>query len=642
MKINPCIYNPFYNKQKTCKNQYKDNLHSYNIHPADTVNFSAMKKLDFKGIDFVVVEKFKAPIEKFRTISDFQKWAKKEIEIILGKDYSGRRLVTGDLRQRQLKEWSDYILKENEVYTAPIALFILSSITAELSSKNDKLLPLLNKGVLADTISDIENRLQGVQRSNINFNKEYEAFLKASCNNKNINAARTQTEWVIIPSKQNDSENFESNVEKLKILSHKNWCTKSLNAAPYLSQGDFHIYMVNGKPKIGIRFKDDAIQEIQGEYNNSTIPVTYLDNVKEYITLGGYSLNKNAQHEIDAAEKARKIIKEIKEDIAKTGKCDIIKVLDCLDFNPEQDKDGNITLSHYILPEGFTLKEFGLKESDLFSRITSIKGNVVFRQSEMTTPGVLKHVGGFLDIQDSNITSLGNLEYIGGDANFEYSKIKSLEKLKYIGGNADFEKTPLEDLGKLKYVGGNADFYEVMSITTLGELEYVGGNLCLDTTNVEDLRNLEYIGGNAVLWNCKVKTLKNLKTIGGDADFTETTVEDLGCLTKIGGKASFAASKIKTLAKLEEIGGCAIFDGSLPPLRLFDTIMDEFIDFSNVYEMLHGEKDISYYNSRIKDIGNLKSIAGIPVMTYLLAYYPGMLFTLQKDYNPELWFKSKT
>ena len=77
--------------------------------------------------------------------------------------------------------------------------------------------------------------------------------------------------------KENDPENFEANVEKLKTLSHKNWCTKSFNAEPYLSQGDFHVYLENGEPKLGIRFIGSKIQEIQGEQNNGQIPLKYFD-----------------------------------------------------------------------------------------------------------------------------------------------------------------------------------------------------------------------------------------------------------------------------------------------------------------------------------------------------------------------------
>ena len=44
----------------------------------DTISFGAMKKSEFEGIDLAVVQKFKAPIEKFNSNNDLQKWAGKQ------------------------------------------------------------------------------------------------------------------------------------------------------------------------------------------------------------------------------------------------------------------------------------------------------------------------------------------------------------------------------------------------------------------------------------------------------------------------------------------------------------------------------------------------------------------------------------
>ena len=62
-----------------------------NIRPLafDTVSFSSMKKSQFSGIDLMVVNKFKAPIEKFNSNEDFQKWCKDKLndEYISDEDY---------------------------------------------------------------------------------------------------------------------------------------------------------------------------------------------------------------------------------------------------------------------------------------------------------------------------------------------------------------------------------------------------------------------------------------------------------------------------------------------------------------------------------------------------------------------------
>ena len=106
---------------------------------------------------------------------------------------------------------------------------------------------ILNAGALAQTVEDMKTALEQTQQ--FNFLKHYNDNLR------NVEIAESDvnenfTGWIKIPSHKNDPENFKQNVEKLKTLSHPNWCTSSSMAQPYLSEGDFHIYMENGKPKL--------------------------------------------------------------------------------------------------------------------------------------------------------------------------------------------------------------------------------------------------------------------------------------------------------------------------------------------------------------------------------------------------------
>lgn len=77
-----------------------NNKKSYNSYPyltrleADTISFGA-KKNEFQGIDLIVVNKFNAPIQKFKTNDDMQNWCKKIIKNdYLNKDYTGRHIET--------------------------------------------------------------------------------------------------------------------------------------------------------------------------------------------------------------------------------------------------------------------------------------------------------------------------------------------------------------------------------------------------------------------------------------------------------------------------------------------------------------------------------------------------------------------
>ena len=146
-----------------------------------------LKKSDFKGTDLAVIERYKPNIQQFKSKDDLQKFAEGKINELKEKDFGGRQEETRIQRKAMLKEWFDYVITENDAYSNTQRLIILSAVTKDLKANNDTIPPVLNKGVLAQTVTELE--------------------------------------------------------EKLKTLSHNSWCTKSFNADPYLSKGDFHVYL---------------------------------------------------------------------------------------------------------------------------------------------------------------------------------------------------------------------------------------------------------------------------------------------------------------------------------------------------------------------------------------------------------------
>ena len=258
-----------------------------------------MKKSKFSGIDRAVVENFKAPIEKFYTNADLQKWSFENALKLANKDYGGRKEETKIQRKVMLKEWSDYVLQENDGYTNAMSLLILDAVTKDLKPDNDTIPPVLNKGVLADCIAELDKNTKEVPKYQFNLNKIYKTKLQSYyLDDTQTRPGETSTKWVKIPSKSHDPEHFDENVEKLKTLSYKTWCTKSFNAEPYLEEGDFHIYLENGQPKVGVRFVNDKIQEIQGEANNGKVPLKYLSTVEEHIKEDDLRLTSNVRSEI--------------------------------------------------------------------------------------------------------------------------------------------------------------------------------------------------------------------------------------------------------------------------------------------------------------------------------------------------------
>ena len=454
MRINPFsttpnILNHQQNRQ-SCKIKYN------NLSPLkqDTVSFGAMKKQEFSGIDRVCVDKFKAPIEKFNTNDDLQDWAGKKLQTILTTDYEGRREETKIQRKALIKEWGDYLTKENDAYNNTAGLLVMSAITKDLDPNNDELPPCLNKGVLADVMSKVDNG------ENINILKDYKTKLRNQYFEE-TDTGEVGKKWIEIPSKEHDPENFEKNVDKLKTLSHKNWCTHSFNAEPYLSEGDFHILLDNGKPRLGVRFVGESIQEIQGAQNNSEIPLDYFDDANEHVKSNDYKLEPKAKNELECAEIINEELKTAKEELKPAiENNDIPKILGFFNIETDVDDKGMCTISHYNLAKtGRVIKpvDLGVNENKIFKNIKHIKGDINLYKSTLTDIGALEDVGGDVFLKFSQINDLGNLKIIGGDVKFN-DKIKSLKNLERVGGNIDFTNSEIEDLGALKYIGGDAIF----------------------------------------------------------------------------------------------------------------------------------------------------------------------------------------
>ena len=503
--------------------EYKKNRRLYpNLSPLpyDTVTFGALKKSKFDGVELAVIEKYKAPIEKFNTVDDMQTWAGEQVERIVKTDFGGRQRETKIQRKAMLKEWSDYVTKENGNYTPAMQLLILGAVTSALKPNEDKLPPVLNKGVLADVMDNLQKELKTNPKQQFNLNKIYQTKLSALYLESTDTGVKT-TGWVVIPSKRHDSDNFEANVDKLKTLSHQNWCTKSFNAEPYLSKGDFHVYLENGNPKLGVRFVGDKIQEIQGERNNGIVPIAYFDKVKEYIKNNNLELSYKAQREIEWSEDFEKTKTDLKEAIETN---DVKSILEHLGTDCEELPDGMLRITGYSQPYGYTYSDIGINENRLFEKIKEITGNA--------------------DFKNSQVTSLGKLESIGGDADFYYSPITNLGTLQSIGGHVLFQNSQITDLGKLECIGGDADFYN-SRITNLGILQSIGGDAYFRESPITDLGNLQRIEGSAYLGESRVTDLGKLKNIGQFAAFQDSQITDLGKLESIGGNACIERSRLK-------------------------------------------------------------------------------------------------
>lgn len=618
------------NKNQTQANHNKiyNNIceNSLNSNPIAHLNknniaFCAMKKSQFQGIDLIMVNQLKAPIQKFSSNSDFQNYCQNILDSEFYGDNNIEKLSNSSDKQAQaqkskiLKDWIDYISKENDAYNPAIQLLIISSITKNLSPNTNQLPPILNKRKLADTIQEIVEKSKTTKNYQPNFDKIYRANLQKTVLENETQLDSSLNGWIIIPSKAHDEANFSENVKKLQILSHDSWCTKTYNAEPYLAKGDFHVYFEQGKPKLGVRFEDDKVAEIQGERNSGKIPLKYLDMVKKYILDKNYKLNSSAELTLieaqEHAKKVAKIEKEIGLEAIKNKEYE--KILPYFGIKAKKDEDGMLILSHFEQPYGeLDFEDLGIDENELFRQVIEIENDADFEDSIVTSLGSLKRIKGEANFSYSNITSLGNLEKIEGNIQLEDGKIKSLGNLKYIGGNADFTSCQLNSLGNLEIINGDANFNN-SEIISLGNLRKIGGNADFNFSKINSFGNLEYIGGNADFNNSEIESLGNLKKIGGNADFSHSKIKSLGNLIEIGGNADFSNSEIISLGNLRKIGGNADFSnssitslGDLRSIGKFVTLNDSQIVSLNNLERIGG--DVDFRNSNVSDLGKLKSI----------------------------------
>ena len=483
----------------------------------DSVSFGAMKKHQFQGIDLYVVNKYKAPIDKFNGNDDFQKWCKGKVDEIIETEYQGRREETTAQRKAMLNEWYQYVLNENGAYTDSICLLILDGIVQNLDINSDIIPPVLNKRILADTVDEINSRIKENSKENFNFGKLYQMklqkqYLKKLKSVKKNSSNNDYTGWIVIPSYNKNPNDFEDNVQKLKVLSHDNWCTKSFNAEPYLKKGNFHIYMEQGKPKIGIRFEGNTILEIQGEKNNSKIPLGYFNLVESYIRDNRYKLSPSVKEELNMSESARREADELESKLKKQGvdfkTATPEQLFEAMGIKVEKNENGKLIIDEYRQPSYiFTFDDIGVNEYKLCKDIIKIKGNAVFEHSILTNLPGLESIEGNADFRFSKLVSIPNLQTIGGNADFRASGLTELSKLQAIGGFADFWGSNITNLPNLESIGGNADF-RASKLTDLPKLQIIGGDANFSFSEAINLPGLESIEGNAYIWGSK--TTKNM------------------------------------------------------------------------------------------------------------------------------------
>lgn len=185
-------------------------------------------------------------------------------------------------KKRIFDDWLNYILEENDVYSDEPAFqyAILNSIFNQTNFKSKKSCMPLNALAVASIYDKIKSS-SGTESFSINNLYKEEFFQSEQKEFKQKGPKNSTAGWIKIPSKINDPKNYDSNKDRLVAYSIPNgWCTGSGMADRYLSQGDFHLYVLEGKAEVAIRMQGNQVAEIQGERNKR--PYAYVKEIEDY------------------------------------------------------------------------------------------------------------------------------------------------------------------------------------------------------------------------------------------------------------------------------------------------------------------------------------------------------------------------
>ena len=450
--------------------------------------FGAMKKSAFKGFDLECVNRFKAPIETFNSIDNLHKWAKNKLrDTLKPAKYRVEDCVITAERMDILEAWGSFFTRDKAYKNNPtLSLIIADGITHNLNNTNKDIPPILYPKALIETVRQIRKNMSEVKGYSFNFEKIYSANLRKNVmKDVELVANSNETKWIKIPSADNDDKNFDMNVEKLRILSHRTWCTKFTHARPYLSAGDMYIYLEKGQPKICIRMINDSIDEIQGKKNNGQVPLDEIENVIEFINKEGLDyrlIQKNIKDAKDARQEFVKIKKELKPLIKENDRKGILAFFH---IRANFDDNGKLTISHFQQPsEFYTYKELGINERDLFKGLIKIERDAIFSHSSLTV--------------------LEDLETIGKNAYLNNSIISKFPKLKSIGGIARCTNSNVKEFPTLESIGDALWVNDCENIS-FNSLKTISGDLFNNESRIKEFPSLEVVAGEVHNRNSKTK-----------------------------------------------------------------------------------------------------------------------------------------
>lgn len=303
----------------------------------------------------------------------------------------------------ELKEQYPELSKKLESNNGSLKFVVWNAVTSELKSDNRHIPVPLNEDALLKTIKryeDIKPIDRNVTCAKPSFIEYYTHRLRDNLL-MDMNLSNNDEVWVKIPSIKHDKDNKYKNIQKLEILSNKNWCTRSSydKAEDALTDGDFYIYLKRTKPfnmwepMVGMTSLKGKIDQIQGKDNDNIIPLNLVGKIKEFIAKSKLKCQSGILDEGPKSAQAIMISEKLNEKDLFTGRTffsaikdsEIESVFRILGVDVTKLKNGKLKINGYkpwynIDPvHGHTIpySMFGIDENELLKDVEIIDGNLM-------------------------------------------------------------------------------------------------------------------------------------------------------------------------------------------------------------------------------------------------------------------------
>jgi hypothetical protein len=418
-----------------------------------------------------------------------------------------------------ISEWVSY-LKQSDYPVAFKYLILKAVLLFNYDYKQNKLIERSDKTIRNFTSFDAASIADL-------FSKKSDYLLKDFIEIQNENSSKVLSSKESVKSSgdgkwikfnggsKTSSEDIAKNSKELsQLVQNTYWCTKT-NSLSQLQDGDFYVYVteLNGEvfPRIAVRMEGDKVGEVRGNKSaKQDLEEDMLPIAEDFLV--NNIPNNSGQKWLDSIRYNNAVV-------AMTEKIEPLELSEAIYMEyTDLVKDEKRYLVDYADSNGNVDTLRGLLKQKVKSGNVALSDKGIFSYFKNFNPKKTKHIIDDADFKDSKITSLGVLATIGGSADFEGSELTSLGKLASIFGDAYFGGIKFKSLGNLTTIGGNANF-EDSELTSLGNLTSIGGGADFDGSKITSLGNLTSIGGFSVFDGSKITSLGNLATIGGSANF---------------------------------------------------------------------------------------------------------------------------